>query len=279
MNPFTRLLPSALFFALVAVFPAAGTVDRTLERSFNVAPGSIVKVDITGGPITATVGPAGTVQLTLKQEIRAGSETEANDLLAHFEIAATQQGEEVRLTARMKEKLGWLHQWGNAVRFSAVLTVPANVRLDLDTSGGSIKVNGETTAALRADTSGGSITVDGGSGDLNLDTSGGGIKVGRALGKLRADTSGGSITVGYVGATVTDVNLATSGGSISCGVDPAARLNLAADTSGGSVQVEGLPFEAHSREHSHASGKINGGGAPLRADTSGGSIVIHGAAS
>jgi len=275
MNPFTRFVPYTLFFAVVAVLPAAGTVERTLERTYSVAPGSLVRIDISGGPITATIGPAGAVTLTLKQEIRASSEAEADELLSHFEISATQQGDEVKLIERSREKLAWLHQWNNAVHFRAELTVPANVRLDLDTSGGSITVHGETSAALRANTSGGSITVDGGASDLDLDTSGGGIKVGRALGKLRADTSGGSIAVAYVGPAVTDVNLDTSGGGINVGVDPAAKLSLEADTSGGSVKVEGLSFEASSREHSHADGPINGGGARLRADTSGGSIVVH----
>jgi DUF4097 and DUF4098 domain-containing protein YvlB len=111
-----------------------------------------------------------------------------------------------------------------------------------------------------------------------LDTSGGSITVARALGSLHADTSGGRIEVGYVGPDARDINLDTSGGSISVGVDTAGRFDLSADTSGGRVNVEHLPFEAKKKSSTHASGLINGGGAPLRADTSGGNITIKAAA-
>lgn len=269
-----RLPCTSLLLAACAVLPASAAIERTLDKSFTVVPGSVVKVDVSGAPIRASLGPAGTAHLVLKQELRTDDAAAADKLLERYEISCTQEGDEVKLVAKQKKGFGATVWFGDTVRFAVELTVPADVRLDLDTSGGSITVTGERSAAVRADTSGGSIKVDGGN-DLNLDTSGGSIQVGRALGKLRADTSGGGITVDYVGAAATDVVLDTSGGSIRVGVDPEAKLEIVGDTSGGSVKVEGFTsFVAKKKERDHVSGSLNGGGGKLRADTSGGSVRI-----
>jgi hypothetical protein len=249
---------------------AEGTLERQVERVFTVAAGSSVQVRIAGGGITANAGEPGTVRVVLRQRIAAGSDAEADRVLEEYDVALAQEGDEVRLTVRPKNR-----RWSNRLRVSAAVTAPADVRLDLGTSGGGIDVRGDRQAALRAATSGGGIDVDGGAGDLELNTSGGGITVGRALGLLAADTSGGGISVGYVGAAAREVDLDTSGGSIRVGVDPAASLTVSAATSGGGVRVEGLPFTAESRGRSSARGTINDGAGHLRARTSGGSIVVR----
>lgn len=271
-----KLFLFPLFFLVLPGLTASAAIERKLEKTFSVKPGSIVKVDISGGSIESQVGAPGQVGLTLNQRFRtADTEAEADTILADYEITAEQSGDEVLLRVRAKRKLNW--SWGSKFSASAKIVVPADVRLDLDTSGGSITVHGEMAANVRCDTSGGSIKVDGSTADLNLDTSGGSITVGKALGALRADTSGGSISVGYVGPKARDVNLDTSGGSITVGVDPSGKFDLVADTSGGRVTVEGLAFAAQKLDRTHASGPINGGGAPLRADTSGGSIRVKSA--
>lgn len=265
-----------LFFLALPGVVASAAIERKLEQSFDVKPGSIVKVDISGGSIESKVGPVGHVGVTLDQRFRsADTEAEADEILKDYEITLTQNGDEVLLKVRSrKSNWGWN---GRNYQASARLVVPADVRLNFDTSGGSISVKGEMSADVRCDTSGGSIKVDGSSGSLNLDTSGGSISVGRALGALNADTSGGSINVDYVGPNASKVNLDTSGGSINVGVDASGNFDLVADTSGGRVSVSGLPFSAVKLSHTHASGKINAGGASLRADTSGGSITVKAA--
>jgi len=254
-----------------------GTMERNVERVFTVKAGSTVQVRLTGGRIAVGAGEPGTVRVRLRQRIAADSEAEADRVLADYEITLIQEGDEVRVVARPKNR-DRLSRWSNRVQVSAALTAPADVRLDLETSGGGIAVRGNRQAALRAATSGGGIEVDGGAGDLVLDTSGGGITVGRALGVLSADTSGGGITVGYVGAQARQVDLDTSGGGIRVGVDPVASLALSASTSGGGVRIDGLPFTAQAMSRSRAHGTINGGTGRLRAETSGGGIVIQAAA-
>lgn len=252
---------------------AVGTVERQVERVFKVTAGSTVHLQISGGAITSSAGEAGTVRVTLRQRISADSDAEADRALEEYDITLTQEGDDVRVVARPKSG-----GWSNKVHVGATLTAPPDVRLDLETSGGSIAVGGDRQAALRAATSGGGIDVDGGAGDLDLDTSGGGITVGRALGALSADTSGGGITVEYVGAASRQIELGTSGGGIQVGVDPAASLTVSASTSGGGVRIDGLPFAPQSQSQSSARGTINSGAGRLRAETSGGGIVLQAAA-
>ena len=251
---------------------AVGTVERQVERVFKVTAGSTVHLQISGGAITSSTGEPGTVRVTLRQRISADSDAEADRALEEYDITLTQEADDVRVVARPKGR-----SWSNRVHVGATLTAPADVRLDLETSGGSIAVRGERQAALRAATSGGGIDVEGGAGELDLDTSGGGITVGRALGALSADTSGGGISVGYVGAAAREIDLGTSGGGIRIGVDPAASLAVSASTSGGGVRIDGLPFTPQSQTRSSARGTINSGAGRLRAETSGGGIVVQAA--
>jgi hypothetical protein len=259
------------------VLAGAPQVERRLERTFTVAPGSLVVVDISGGPIEVDTGQGRSMQLTLVQRVdNVSNDAQADDALRDYEISAAQQDSTVTLIGR-RHQGSWRWRRGDPqVRLSARLTVPADVRLDLDTSGGPITVRGDRTANVKVSTSGGSITVDGGRATFDLNTSGGPIRVGRALGNVRAETSGGSITVDYVGPNATDVSLDTSGGAIRVGVDRAAKLDISASTSGGSVDVENLPFETRSIRRTRAVGSINGGGGRLTADTSGGSVQIKG---
>lgn len=274
------LISDAAAFVLAAITavigPSLGPLERRVERSFEVRPDSAVVVAISGGSISVATVPGRTARLTLIQRVNADTDAEADAELARYDLTLEQRGDQVVLAFRQRDRSRWRSNRG--VSASAVLEVPADVRLDLDTSGGSITVRGARERAIAADTSGGSITVDGGTGDLALDTSGGSIRVGRALGVLHADTSGGSITVDYVGASARDVAVNTSGGSIRVGVDRGARLHVNASTSGGSVSATDLPLAVASSGRSKLVGTMNGGGGRLLAATSGGSVRIYASA-
>lgn len=273
----------SLVLPLLLITPVAlsAKITRDVTKTFTVAPAAKVDVNISGGSIDVTVGAPGQVEAHLIESFHTNSESEADEILARYEVTVAQEGNGIKVAVRPRAGSGggWFSGWRHQASFSVKLTAPADTFLALDTSGGSIQVDGETTGRLEADTSGGSIDVSGGSGAMNLDTSGGSIKVGRALHKLRADTSGGSIRIGYVGPDVSDLNADTSGGSITIGLDPAGHYDLVADTSGGRVSVDGLTLAATRLSRTHAEGKINGGGGRVRADTSGGSISIAAKAS
>ena len=270
----------AVTLVLAITVTASASITRTRVENFTVDPGAHIDVKINGGSINVKIGASGQVRVEVIEVAKTDSETEADEMISKSPpiIEITAQGG-VRVALQPENlKINWFGWHGDrGVQYNVNLTMPAKADLNLDTSGGNIKVDGEVEGELRANTSGGSIRVTGGVGKINLDTSGGGITVDRVLQQLHADTSGGSIHVGYVSPTATDVNVDTSGGGINIGLDPAGNYDLDADTSGGSVNVSGLTFDAHRKDRTHAQGKINKGGAPVHADTSGGSIDVHAA--
>ena len=279
MHTYTRLAPLGLALVTAGCLELAGAnpFERQVDKTFQVRPGSLVEVDITGGAVRIRTGEAGVVQATMRPSIFADSERDANDIVSNYDIALTQTDGNVLVRARPKDgTMRWRRRGGHS--FSTSLEVPANVRVRARTSGGSIEVSGERTATLDAHTSGGSVDVEGGAGDLTLRTSGGSIAVDRALGSLLANTSGGNIRVGYVGPASRGVDLDTSGGNIQATLDRTSRFDLSANTSGGNVTVDDLDLQTATRERTRLSGWVNGGGARFRAHTSGGNIRLQGVA-
>jgi hypothetical protein len=273
----TRASAALLLLPLTAcILPASDVLERPFMRTFEVTDAELVRVRVSGGAITVTTGEPGRVEARLTARVRTRSESEADSWLADYDVVLERQGAEIVIAARRKPGRIWTQVFGDQgqVQFRAEVEVPADLAVDLDTSGGALTVKGQRASAVRADTSGGGITVDGGSGDIDVDTSGGGIRVGRALSALRADTSGGSITVDYIGPSATVVGLDTSGGGITVGLDPRASLRISAETSGGGVSVDGLPLTVQSRDRRRISGTLNDGAGTLQAHTSGGSIRI-----
>lgn len=276
------MLRHLLIPALLLLTPALthAKIKRDVDRTFPVTASSEIEIDISGGSIEVEIVPGDQATITLHQTFKTNDEADIAEILADYEITFEQEGDEIDLKVRRAKGSGggWFSSWKkNRAGFSVSITCPDYVNLELDTSGGSIRVKGAVSGDLLADTSGGSIKVTGGSGDLNLDTSGGSITVEHATGKLRADTSGGSIRIGYVGPNVEDVNADTSGGSIRIGLDPRGNYDLLADTSGGSVSLNDLAITPRKMSRTHVEGRINDGGARVRADTSGGSITIYAA--
>ncbi len=269
-----------LLFLCLAPAISSAKITRDTTHSFPVSGHPTILVDIFGGGIEVNIEPnSDSVYITLHQTFRTNDETEIPDILKDFEITIDEREGEIVVAAKRRRQGGLFSGWSNKNRasFSATVSCPPEVNLNLDTSGGSIRVSGFVEGDLRADTSGGSISVTGGTGYLNLDTSGGSISVDEAHGRIRADTSGGRISIGYVGPDVSKVNADTSGGGISIGLDPEGSYDLLADTSGGNVSVSDLEIQASKMSRTHVRGQINGGGTSVRADTSGGSILISAA--
>lgn len=269
------IIPALLLSALTL----NAKTSRTLNERFEVRPGVTIEVNINGGPITVEIGDSGVVEIELIQSVSTNDEAEAAELFERAALVIEQQGDRVRVITNPNRGDSGLRSWfrNNHVNHTARLTVPAEVNLNLDTSGGPITVNGLVNGSLRADTSGGGINVTGATGPLYLDTSGGAIRVDQAFSRVHADTSGGPIRIGYVGPDADDINADTSGGGINIGLDPAGGYDLYADTSGGRVSVNDLNFTARKQDRTHAEGQINDGGTRVRADTSGGGITIHAA--
>jgi hypothetical protein len=292
---------------------AQAAIERSVEKTFNVAAAGTLRIETQGGGIKVSPGADGAVRVVAKQKIRADSEAEADELLKKLELTFEQSGNDVTAISKYEKRSGgfFMGSWP-PVTVEFVVTVPASFATQLHTSGGSITVgdlNGKVvartsggsitlgqmggtvdartsggnvglagaTGEVELKTSGGNITAGKVSGSADLATSGGSIKIESASGRVRAHTSGGSVRAKLAGALTADSELSTSGGSVTATVDKTASFRLDASTSGGSVDADGLTItlEGSNKSRSRLAGAVNGGGPVLKLRSSGGNVSIR----
>lgn len=248
--------------ALVALLVSAlsARADSRMEKALRLDPGGRFSIQTDLGSVTVTGTNAPGARLVITSRRRT-----LDDLLR---FTFREDAGSATVTARRRH--GPLFPWnwnGGDVHFE--IQVPAQTALDIDTSGGAIKIAGLRSPA-KLETSGGGIQVRDLAGDLEGHTSGGGIKLARIRGNVRIETSGGGIEGSEIDGPI---DADTSGGSV--------RLNrvsgdIKAHSSGGGIHV----FEAGGRieadtsgggiEASFARGNARGGSL----ETSGGGIQV-----
>jgi DUF4097 and DUF4098 domain-containing protein YvlB len=271
----------AIAFVLLAG-GAAQAANKTLDRTFAVAPGGSLIVDADGAEVRVS-GTDG--DQVIVHMVANGSD----ESLANTTLEANQKGNDVSVTMK-RTKRGWF-SWGNGNNNEEIqVTVPRRYAIDVSTSGGGIQLR-DTSGAVSLHTSGGDITAKNVSGNLELRTSGGSIQADtirgdvdagtsggevRLLhvdGKIRGHSSGGSVHCSLVGAN-RGISATTSGGDIELTLPRTTVGTVEASTSGGEVKSE-LPVTSTAFGDSHLAGTLNGGGEQILARTSGGSISLR----
>jgi hypothetical protein len=118
------------------------------------------------------------------------------------------------------------------------LSVPRGTTLDIDSSGGGIRVE-EINGAMTLSSSGGGITIVGGTGDVSASSSGGGIRLDQSGSRnVTASSSGGSVRLDFA-VTPVDVDADSSGGGGTVAVpDGPNAYAVDAESSGGGTNVE-----------------------------------------
>lgn len=272
------------YLAIATVLIAAGTAqaaEKTLDRSFDVAPGGTLFVEADGGDVRVSAGDTNQVKVHM---VYRGSEKEA----ANTVLEAVQKEGGVTVTMK-KESHSWF-SWGSSGDQLIEVTVPKSYNVNAKTGGGSVDLRGTTGAAtlrtsggdvaarnvtgnLELRTSGGSIETDAIKGDVDADTSGGDVRLQRVDGRIKANTSGGSVRVSLAGAN-RGISATTSGGDIEVRLPKGTTGNVDASTSGGDIETE-IPITTTTFKESRIAGTLNGGGELIRAHTSGGSIRLR----
>jgi DUF4097 and DUF4098 domain-containing protein YvlB len=156
-----------------------------------------------------------------------------------------------KLYATAKQKKNGFNWNRQGLSISFKITVPKQIKSNLQTSGGSIQIrnlsgsqNFKTSGGslsienISGDaigmTSGGSISVTGSKDNIDLKTSGGSITANDCSGKINLTTSGGSLKMSNLNG---NINATTSGGSITAN---SITGTLKTGTSGGSVRLDGI---------------------------------------
>ncbi len=221
-------------------------------QSFSVNKGDTLQVSVESGDIWVGAWEKNEVMISAE-----GIDQEDLDSLS-----MTQSGSVVRV------HFSGSHGWSGYVRFD--IQVPSQFDMNLRTSGGDIRLQGDLTGNITGSTSGGDIRLGNIRGRLEMGTSGGDILAGRIEGDAMLRTSGGDIEVESI---TSKVDLHTSGGDISVGN---VGKSLKASTAGGDITVGNVGGEAIV---STAGGDIQigkvSGSATMK--TAGGDITLDGA--
>lgn len=260
-----RLLPITkvkitLFVAYAFSLIALSAHAELTEKTFDVSKGGALYLKTDVGSLDIDTHDEDTVLLEVQTR---------GDDADKFELSYEVDGADLKVIGEVERSQGW--GWNRDLQVKFLLTVPSDYNLDLNTSGGSIRIE-DLVGNIDANTSGGSITVGKIHGRVDLHTSGGSIKTKAIHGPLDAHTSGGSINVTFAEQLSESAKLNTSGGSITAYLIEDIKIDIDASTSGGRVRSE---FDVDGRvKKKSVRGEINGGGPKLKLHTSGGSISI-----
>ena len=230
----TRALVFAGLAAALSAFPLLA--DQRLEKDLTLEPGGRFSIETDAGKVTLTGSSDSGVHIVVTSRHK--------DLDEILNFRFDQSAGSASVVARRKHKLDFFSGWHDSVEWQ--IRVPAQTKVSIDTSGGSIDVSG-VRDVLRLETSGGGVHVRDQVGDVDCHTSGGGITLNDIKGTVKAETSGGGVHAKTIDGPI---HAESSGGSIEL---EGVTGDIDADTSGGGIRI------------ADAGGKV-------RADTSGGGI-------
>lgn len=245
------------FVVLIAVLLTAtwaqAQIELHQEHVFDASPGQTVSIDVSFHRVEVAVEPGDTVRAVV--DITAsGSSNKAKRAIEELTPVFQEKGD--TLVIRSTRKGGW-NWWSGKIKGHVRVTMPPDLNLSVDSSSGSIEIEGDLgDANVDCDASSGSVNIKGAMREINADTSSGSIRanVSRPLESFKADASSGSIRL--------------SGGAYAASTD----------TSSGSITLSGLRGDA---DLGASSGSITAQwdsippGATIRAGASSGSVTIQ----
>ncbi len=234
-------------------------IELIKTHTFKVNSQKIFEISTDGGEIEITPGENNEIIV----EIYGSSK--AND---YYDFIFKSDEEVIKVISERKSKWNFFSNLSLKLK----VKIPSKFDINSSTSGGDIKVGGNT-GNINLNTSGGDIWADEISGELKARTSGGDIKIFVNNAKIDAKTSGGDIVIEYSGENK-GMDLVTSGEDIIISVPENFNARIDAATSGGDIKCEFELNKVKNLSKSKIIGEINSGGERISAKTSGGDIRI-----
>ncbi|HXT22392.1 MAG TPA: hypothetical protein VN923_16685, partial [Thermoanaerobaculia bacterium] len=225
-SPSFSFAPLALALGTAAglLLAAPAAADYRLEKDLALAPGGELVVETAGGSVTVTGGPGTGAHVVVT------SDRDRADVEERYTFDFTAEPGRVKIVNKRRSQFSsWFNWRGMALHFE--IQVPRQTRVDLQSSGGGLRVsNLDGDAKLRS--SGGAVRAFDLVGRVDASSSGGGVDVRRVRGNVRVGSSGGGVDVVQI---IGDVAAESSGG----GVDVSEVTGAVdASSSGGGVHLE-----------------------------------------
>jgi RNA polymerase sigma factor (sigma-70 family) len=223
------------------------TAKDVVTKTFKTKKAPHVVVELYNGAIEVDANAEGGVDARVTKEGHGQTEEAAKEALKAVDLKMTQEGDTVRIRATRTDEKDTKHNSS----VSAVLKVPPETTLDLQTRNGAVVVNGGTRP-VQVVTANGSIQTKNSKGTLNLSTSNGAITVTGATSQVKLKTTNGPITIKSEGSLVTAQtsngavhflgalgagvsSLHTSNGGITVTMPADTRFHVDAETSHGRI--------------------------------------------
>ena len=220
---------AAFMLAAGALLAAPAAADFRLEKNLPLAPGGELVVETAGGSVTVTGGATSGARVV----VTADRDRAAVEERYTFDFSS--EGGQARVINRRRGSglFGGWFDWGRSLNLHFEIQVPRHTRVDLQSSGGGIRVSSlEGTARLRS--SGGAVRAFDLVGAVDARSSGGGVEVRRVRGNARLSSSGGKVTAEQIAG---DVAAESSGGGVEV---TTVSGDVDASSSGGGVHLDGI---------------------------------------
>ncbi len=301
------MLLALLILPAVCMAQKSNTASPYMAKEFTVQQPGNLKVETSGGSIEVLAQEGNTIRVEMYLQVGekkiAPGDAKGEKILEDFNIDISQSANTVSAIAEKKNNKNY--NGNNYPSVSFTVYVPRQISTNLNTSGGSIRLEGiegnqdvETsggslsfknlTGKVEGNTSGGSIDINDYTGTLNAHTSGGTINLEDSKGELNVHTSGGTINIenvqgsidastsgGSINATLLTIDkyvkLHTSGGNIKAILPSGVGLDL--DLQGEKVNTKLENFNGQADED-RVRGSMNGGGIEVVMSTSGGTVDL-----
>src|SRR5215813_2116484 len=159
MNPTPKHFLSFSFLAVVLTLglPAFGaTYEKNIEKSYAVAAGGKLVVQVDRGTIEVSTEATDKVQIQVLRKVTGGSQEKADELFREHEVIFDQTGNTVSVTQKQKKRNFSINMGKPYLEVRYQIVIPRKFDVELGTSGGSIRL-GDLDGAAIARTSSGSI--------------------------------------------------------------------------------------------------------------------------
>lgn len=211
MNLDSRKIIIMMLFILLGI---SFSLAQQKNKSFNLGSNGRIEVEISYGDINLDVWSKQEVNVKYEEDEETGSS-----------FKMIQNGNTLTITS------------GENPSDDLSLSVPASINLDLNTSGGDIKINGNITGKIECRTAGGDIKTKDVTGTADINTSGGEITTGNINGDANINSGGGDLKLGLITGTA---DLSTGGGNITVSD---VKKGLVIRTGGGNVNAGNVDGE------------------------------------
>lgn len=269
-----------LVFAFAASASAADRVDDDRYRfqdhfAADLSGIEEVRIDITNGHIDLRIGGGGGIDIEVEEKVKARSASEAESIASEIKLVGRRSGSRLVIELDLGRYRNDIYR-NNRFGYGCDLTVsiPDNIKLDLETTNGWIKIP-RMRASVRAETTNGDVELEGCVGGVELETTNGNIDAGLVEGRLKAETTNGDVRGAISGALRGDVIMETTNGGIYLAVDPSASFRIEAETTHGRVYCDIDGAVDFNRRRTSASGVVGGGEHRVTLDTTNGSIEVR----